>query len=125
MDEDENPSSFSNEHRLDLVAPGAVLMLPHEAVEPDSLGRENPVWAFYAATVLTAAPSKRTTADQLVVQYRWRDGSGLGEAVIDANDMRSGQRMHRSMRRKNGKTAQDKRAKRTWGVVRRARVFSP
>ena len=99
-------------------------MLPHEAVEPDSLGRENPVWAFYHATVLTAvpAPGKRATSDQLLVQYRWRDGSGLGEAIIDANDMRSGKRMHRSMRRKTGQTAQDKRAKRTWGVVRSARV---
>jgi len=111
-----------NARRLGMVAPGAVLVLPHKAFEPDSLGRENPVWAFYPATVLSTKPAIDKNKDQLRVRFRWRDGSGDGQAVIDANNMRSGKRMHRSMRRKTGKTPQDKKAMRTWGFVRQPRA---
>jgi len=118
------PASNENARRLDMVAPGALLMLPHKAVEPDSLGRENPVWAFYPATVLSAKPAVGKGDDFLTVFFRWRDGSGTGHMVIDANEMRSGKRMLRSMRRKSGRTLQDKKAMRTWGCLRRAPVQS-
>ena len=105
---------------LDLVAPGAILALPHKAVEADSLGRENPVWAFYKATVISTKATKRP--NQLEIKFCWKDGSGRGKQIVDGNNMRSGKKMYRSMRRKAGKCEHNKKAKTSWGCVKPART---
>lgn len=105
---------------LDVVSPGAILALPHKAVEPDSLGRENPVWAFYKAKVITVRATKKP--HQLEIKFRWNDGSGRGKQIVDSNNMRSGKKMFRSMRRKAGKCEHNRKAKTSWGCVKPAAV---